>query len=243
MIVKDWSRPSLMRRPASRANALDLWMKANGAELHLQVTKYHRRLQVCTAKEPTGNWSLCFQLWFHEKIAKKIWTKKFVKIRWFCTVQLWATLISRNKITDRIYFWNKRKPEVIWLLSLKNSTQTSSSPLSQRASRSSFTSSSRSSTSTKPTSPGQASTTVITVDSGSRRMSKDSIKESPQEEALPSPPPATNTHIIKVSGPVTNLDETVTSAEQSETMSEVVEPPSPPPTPDHSPSKVVQTSV
>ena len=55
MIVKDWSRPSLMRRPASRANALDLWMKANGAELHLQVTKYHRRLQVCTVKEPTGN--------------------------------------------------------------------------------------------------------------------------------------------------------------------------------------------
>merc|ERR550532_3837200 len=105
-----------------------------------------------------------------------------------------------------------------------NSTQTSSSPLSQRASRSSVTSSSRSSTSTKPTSPGQASTTVITVDSGSRRMSKDSIKESPQEEALPSPPPATNTHIIKVSGPVTNLGETVTSAEQSETMSEAMAP-------------------
>jgi len=106
-----------------------------------------------------------------------------------------------------------------------NSTQTSSSPLSQRASRSSVTSSTRSSTSTKPTSPGQASTTVITVDSGSRRMSKDSIKESPQEEALPSPPgPATNTHIIKVSGPVTNLDETVTSAEQSETMSEAMAP-------------------
>merc|ERR1719323_2090669 len=93
-----------------------------------------------------------------------------------------------------------------------NSTQTSSSPLSQRASRSSVTSSTRSSTSTKPTSPGQASTTVITVDSGSRRMSKDSIRESPQEESLP-----TNTHIIKVSGPVTNLDETVTSAEQEPT--------------------------
>ena len=77
MIVKDWSRPSLMRRPASRANVLDRWMKENGAELHLQVTKYHRHLQVSTEKEQTG--------------------KKFGKLKWFLSDQLLTTFDLTRK--------------------------------------------------------------------------------------------------------------------------------------------------
>ena len=77
MIVKDWSRPSLMRRPASRANVLDRWMKENGAELHLQVTKYHRHLQVYTEKEQTG--------------------KKFGKLKGFCSDQLLTTFDLTRK--------------------------------------------------------------------------------------------------------------------------------------------------
>ena len=80
MIVKDWSRPSLMRRPASRANVLDRWMKENGAELHLQVTKYHRHLQVSNGKEQTG--------------------KKLGKLKWFCFDQILTTLISREKLKN-----------------------------------------------------------------------------------------------------------------------------------------------
>ena len=97
----------------------------------------------------------------------------------------------------------------------------------------------RSSTSTKPTSPIAPTSTVITVNNSMsmgtvtenskppRRKSKDSgitqpltspphvtasKLESPIEEMGGGSSP-TNTHIIKVSGPITNLDETVTSGE------------------------------
>ena len=84
------------------------------------------------------------------------------------------------------------------------------------------TSSTRSSTSTKPTTPPHV-TTVITVEQ----------QQSPEAKS------EENTHIIKVSGPVTNLDETVTSGAVGENLSEVeseavVE---------SSEAKVVQTSV
>jgi hypothetical protein len=128
------------------------------------------------------------------------------------------------------------------------------------------TSSSRSSTSTKPTSPAAAianaiaTSTVITVQGseilGFRRKS---MKESPPPP-LVSPPveeededddevPVVdllvgNTHIIKVSGPVTNLDETVKSAEQlSEVLQQPDESQQQPPVPSGSPAKVIQTTV
>ena len=137
------------------------------------------------------------------------------------------------------------------------------SPSSQRVSRSSMTSSSRSSTSTKPSSPPHV-TTVIAVESsnpgngnpaagGKSQTTSTGNGKDLQEatttsiEAVGAP---TNTHIIKVSGPVTNLDETVTSATEV--------PPSPPPSPTSGPEikpetetsssrssspKVIQTSV
>lgn len=53
-----------------------------------------------------------------------------------------------------------------------------------------------------------------------------------------------NTHIIKVSGPVTNLDETVKSAEQlSEVLQQPDESQQQPPVPSGSPAKVIQTTV
>ena len=118
------------------------------------------------------------------------------------------------------------------------------SPNSQRASRSSVTSSSRSSTSTKPATPPHV-TTVIAVESPTSSGLKSSSKDNPPNteavEATVGAP--ANTHIIKVSGPVTNLDETVTSATE-------VPPPSPPPSPTSSARssrssspKVIQTSV
>merc|ERR1712008_674287 len=87
-----------------------------------------------------------------------------------------------------------------------------------------MTSSSRSSTSTKPSSPPHV-TTVIAVESsnpgngnsaGGKSQAftgngKD-LQEATSIEAVGAP---TNTHIIKVSGPVTNLDETVTSATEA----------------------------
>merc|ERR1719266_461562 len=101
------------------------------------------------------------------------------------------------------------------------------SPSSQRVSRSSMTSSSRSSTSTKPSSPPHV-TTVIAVESsnpgngnpaGGKSQATTGNGKDLQEattttsiEAVGAP---TNTHIIKVSGPVTNLDETVTSATEA----------------------------
>jgi SLIT-ROBO Rho GTPase activating protein len=102
------------------------------------------------------------------------------------------------------------------------------SPSSQRVSRSSMTSSSRSSTSTKPSSPPHV-TTVIAVESsnpgngnpaagGKSQATTGNGKDQPEAttttsiEAVGAP---TNTHIIKVSGPVTNLDETVTSATEA----------------------------
>merc|ERR1711935_1320770 len=99
------------------------------------------------------------------------------------------------------------------------------SPSSQRVSRSSMTSSSRSSTSTKPSSPPHV-TTVIAVESsnpgngnatGGKYQAttgngKDLQEATTSIEAVGAP---TNTHIIKVSGPVTNLDETVTSATEA----------------------------
>jgi hypothetical protein len=110
------------------------------------------------------------------------------------------------------------------------------SPSSQRVSRSSMTSSSRSSTSTKPSSPPHV-TTVIAVESsnpgngnpaggksqattGNGKDLQEATTTTTSIEAVGAP---TNTHIIKVSGPVTNLDETVTSATEV--------PPSPPPSP------------
>merc|ERR1719266_38655 len=90
------------------------------------------------------------------------------------------------------------------------------SPSSQRASRSSVTSSSRSSTSTKPATPPHV-TTVIAVESPTSSGLKSSSKDNPPNteavEATVGAP--ANTHIIKVSGPVTNLDETVTSATEA----------------------------
>ena len=124
-----------------------------------------------------------------------------------------------------------------------------------------MTSSSRSSTSTKPSSPPHV-TTVIAVESsnpgngnpaGGKSQATTGSGKDLQEattttsiEAVGAP---TNTHIIKVSGPVTNLDETVTSATEV--------PPSPPPSPTSGPEikpetetssrssspKVIQTSV
>lgn len=90
------------------------------------------------------------------------------------------------------------------------------SPSSQRASRSSMTSSSRSSTSTKPATPPHVAT-VITVESnapgfGPAGGGKSAPKDLEAGEAVGAP---ANTHIIKVSGPVTNLDETVTSATEA----------------------------
>ena len=131
------------------------------------------------------------------------------------------------------------------------------SPSSQRVSRSSMTSSSRSSTSTKPSSPPHV-TTVIAVESSnpgngnpatSTGNGKD-LKEATTTTSIEAVGAPTNTHIIKVSGPVTNLDETVTSATEV--------PPSPPPSPTSGPEikpetettssrssspKVIQTSV
>lgn len=112
-----------------------------------------------------------------------------------------------------------------------------------------MTSSSRSSTSTKPSSPPHV-TTVIAVESSNPDRGalpkKDQEATTTSIEAVGAP---TNTHIIKVSGPVTNLDETVTSATEV--------PPSPPlsPTSGSGPEttgngssrssspKVIQTSV
>ena len=134
------------------------------------------------------------------------------------------------------------------------------SPSSQRVSRSSMTSSSRSSTSTKPSSPPHV-TTVIAVESsnpgngnsagGKSQATTGNGKDLHEATSIEAVGAPTNTHIIKVSGPVTNLDETVTSATEV--------PPSPPPSPtsgsgpeikpetetsSRSPSpKVIQTSV
>ena len=142
-----------------------------------------------------------------------------------------------------------------------NSTQTSatSPKISPRESRSSITSSSRSSSSTKPTSPTLVPTsTVITVNNAEgaiavgRRKSKESAAsptasklDSPQEhdeDFNDEPLSGNNTHIIRVSGPVTNLDETVTSGEtqmtevDSNTSESIGSADSPLP-------KVIQTSV